>query len=279
MPSHAEKRAAFRALHEKGEAFLMPNPHDVGTALILQGLGFKAIATTSWGFAFAQGVGDVMGLVSRDMALAHAQEIVANTDIPVNGDLENGFGDAPEDVAETIRGAIEVGLAGCSIEDLSQTPEGGFYAFDHAVERIRAGVAARKALAADFVLTARAEAPIRSDEDLDETIRRLRAYAEAGADLVYAPLLTKREHIGRVLREVPAKLNFLGGRAGLSYSLAELSVLGVTRVSIGAGLSRVAFGAFYTAAQALAETGDLGLFSDVAGAREIGRFMRGREQA
>lgn len=279
MPSLAEKRAAFRALHERGEAFLMPNPHDVGTARILEGLGYKAIATTSWGFAFAQGVGDVMGLVSRDMALAHAQEIVANTAIPVNGDLENGFGDAPGDVAETIRGAIEVGLAGCSIEDLSQAAEGGFYAFDHAVDRIRAASEAKQALAPDFVLTARAEAPIRSDEDLGETIRRLQAYAAAGADLVYAPWLTKREHIERVLREVPAKLNFLGGRAGLTNSLAELSALGVTRVSIGAGLSRAAFAAFYSTAKALAETGDLGLFSNIAGGQEIGRFMRGPEQA
>lgn len=277
MPTHAERRAAFRALHERGVAFLMPNPHDVGTARILEGLGFEAIATTSAGYAFTRGFRDVCGLVSRDMALQHASEIVAATSLPVNGDLENGFGDRPEDVAETIRGAIDAGLSGCSIEDLSQQDGAGFYPFDVAVERIAAAVEAKKRHAPDFVLTARAEAAIHTDDDLNSTIQRLKAYAAAGADLVYAPMLTKREHIEKVLAEVPAKLNFLGGRAGLSYSLADLSALGVTRVSIGAGLSRIAFAAFLTAAVKLKEKGDLAIFTGVAGMRDMDAFMQGRE--
>ncbi len=265
MPTTADKCAAFRALHGRGRAFLMPNPHDVGTARILASLGFEAIATTSAGFAFTRGYKDACGRVTRSMALDHAAELAAATDLPVNGDLENGFGASPEDVAETVRGAIAAGLAGCSIEDYSQDEAAPYYAFDHAVARIRAAVAAKEALAPDFVLTARAEAPIATDADLEATIERLAAFAAAGADVVYAPALVEEEHIARVVAAVDKPLNVLAGRRNFQHSLEDLSRLGVARVSIGAGLSRFAFGAFFAAAKRLRKTGRFEADEDTPG--------------
>ncbi|MXN65225.1 isocitrate lyase/phosphoenolpyruvate mutase family protein [Stappia sp. GBMRC 2046] len=278
MPSYAQKLATFRALHERDGAFLMPNPHDAGTARILEGLGFEAMATTSAGYAWTEGCADVQGLITREMALGHARKIAEATSLPVNGDLENGFGDAPEDVAATIRGAIEAGLCGCSIEDLSQasgTKE--YYPLDFAVERIKAGIAAKKELAPDFVLAARSEAPIRSGEDLDAAIERLNAYADAGADLVYAPALVSVDTIAEVRRRVPAKLNVLAGRPGFKPTFKELSDLGVTRVSIGAGLSQAAFAAFYNAAKRLKDDADFSVFSEAQNLGEALSFMRGRD--
>ena len=212
MPTAAKRRAAFKALHEKGRAFLMPNPFDIGTARILDGLRFDAMATSSAGYAWTQGVKDAEGLITRDDALGHAADIIAATSVPVNGDLENGFGDSPDDVVATVKGAIEVGLAGCSIEDYTTDPKHPYYDLELAVERIKAAVDAKNRLAPDFVLTARSEGPVQTQHELDETIKRLNAFAEAGADCVYAPELKDKEQIAAVLAAVKAPMNVLAGR-------------------------------------------------------------------
>ena len=183
----------FRALHEQASAFIIPNPWDVGTASILAALGFRALATTSAGMAFSLGVPD--GYVSREAVLAHCRTIVSATDLPVSADLEKGFGDSPESVAETIRDAAETGLAGCSIEDYTGDDANPIFAFDLAVERISAAVEASRALPHDFVLTARGENLIRGRNDLDDTIKRLQAFEAAGADVLYAPGLRDLESI------------------------------------------------------------------------------------
>ncbi|WP_349358354.1 isocitrate lyase/phosphoenolpyruvate mutase family protein [Stappia sp.] len=248
------RRARFRALHNLHDCFILPNAHDIGTARILEGLGFSAIATTSAGFAFTQGVRDGEGRIGRDSALAHAAEIVRATDLPVNADLENGYGHDPEDVAETVRAALDCGLAGCSIEDASGDPSAPYYALDHAVARIEAAVAAKRA-APDFVLTARAEAPIRSRRDLDATIRRLAAYRDAGADVVYALHLRDRAHIARVVAEVGRPVNVVTGAGEFPLTRADLAALGVRRMSVGSGLARAAFGTFHDVAHRLKRTG------------------------
>jgi 2-methylisocitrate lyase-like PEP mutase family enzyme len=222
------------------------------------------------------GLKDAEGLITRDMALTHAQTIVDASTLPVNGDLENGFGDSPDDVVETIRGAIEVGLSGCSIEDFSPDPLHPYYEFDLAVERIKAAVDARNRLAPDFVLTARSEAPIRSEENLRDTIKRLQAFADVGADCVYAPGLVEKQHIETVIAEVPAPLNVLAGRKNFHMTRKELEDMGVTRVSIGGGLARIAFGAFTAAAESLKDSGSFGCFDREEGMEDFDLFMKGR---
>ncbi|MBN9673057.1 isocitrate lyase/PEP mutase family protein [Roseibium aggregatum] len=260
MPTAASRRAAFKALHEKGKAFLMPNPFDIGTARILDGLRFDAIATSSAGYAWTQGVKDAEGLISRDAALAHAADIISVTSVPVNGDLENGFGDSPEEVAETVKGAIETGLAGCSIEDYTTNPARPYYELDLAVERIKAAVDVKNRLAPDFILTARSEGPTQSKAELEETIKRLNAFAKAGADCVYAPDLKTREEIAAVLAAVDAPLNILAGRKNFHITRKELSEMGVTRLSIGSGLARQAYYAFTAAAEHIKDSGTFGCF-------------------
>lgn len=260
MSTAADRRTAFKALHQKGRAFLMPNPFDIGTARILDGLRFDAMATSSAGYAWTRGVKDAEGLITRDDALAHAEEIIGATSLPVNGDLENGFGDSPDDVVATVKGAIEVGLAGCSIEDYSQDPKHPFYNLDLAVERIKAAVAAKNELAADFMLTARSEGPVHSAHELDETIKRLNAFAAAGADCVYAPQLKNQEQIAKVLEAVDAPMNILAGRKNFHLTRKELGDMGVARVSIGAGLAKIAFDAFIAAAEDMKLGGAFGCF-------------------
>ncbi|QFT29068.1 isocitrate lyase/phosphoenolpyruvate mutase family protein [Roseibium porphyridii] len=260
MPTAASRRTAFKALHEKGRAFLMPNPFDIGSARILDGLRFDAMATSSAGYAWTQGVRDAEGLISRDAALAHAADIIGACGVPVNGDLENGFGDAPEEVVETVKGAIEVGLAGCSIEDYTTDPKNPYYSLELAVERIKAAVDAKNAIAPDFVLTARSEGPVKTDHELEETIKRLNAFVEAGADCVYAPQLKDKDQIVHVLSKVNAPLNILAGRKNFHLTRKELGDLGVTRVSIGAGLARIAYGAFIAAAEDMKDGGSFGSF-------------------
>lgn len=273
-------RAAFKALHQKGKAFVMPNPIDIGTTRILTGMRFDAIATSSAGFAWTRGVQDAEGLISREQALSHAQEIVRATTLPVNGDLENGFGDTPEEVIETIQAAIDVGLAGCSIEDFSQDPKHPFYALDLAVERIKAAVDAKNAIAPDFVLTARSEAPIRSKDDLKQTIDRLAAFAEAGADCVYAPGLREPEDIAAVVSAVHAPLNVLAGQTNFHLTRKELSKLGVARLSIGAGLARIVYDAFTCAAEEIKDAGTFGCFEKIDtvadGAVDFEAFMKAK---
>lgn len=248
----------FSQLHRQDGLLVLPNPWDAGSAKMLASLGFQALATTSAGLAFSLGRRDAEGAVSRDEALANARDIVAATALPVAADLENGYGDSPQDCAETLRLAAAVGLVGGSIEDATGRADSPIYAFELAVERIRVSAVAARSLAFPFTLTARAENYLHGRADLDDTIRRLVAYAEAGADVLYAPGLTRREEISAVVQAVaPRPVNVLVGSPSLSLSLDELAELGVKRVSLGSNLARVAYGAFLQAATGLADAGDL----------------------
>ena len=244
----------FGDLHTPGTPLLMPNPWDAGSAKLLASLGFQALATTSSGFAAT--LGRLDGNVTREEAIAHARAIVAATDLPVNGDLENGFADDADGVAETVRAAREAGLAGCSIEDWSGEE---IYGRDHAVERVRA---AADAAAGDLVLTARAENHIHGRDDLDDTIARLQAFQEAGADVLYAPGLADIVDIRRVVSSVDRPVNVLALPG--APSVAELADAGVARVSIGGGFAYVAMGAVVEAARELREDGTYGFWNTAA---------------
>lgn len=276
MLTAASRRAAFKALHENGRAFLMPNPFDIGSARVLDGMRFDALATSSAGYAWTQGVRDAEGLISRDDALGHAADIISATSLPVNGDLENGFGHSPEEVVETVKGAIEVGLAGCSIEDYTTNPQDPIYPLEEAVERIKAAVDAKNRLATDFVLTARSEGPVKTQHELDETIKRLNAFVEAGADCVYAPQLKEKDQISAVLAAVKAPMNVLAGRKNFHLTRKELADMGVARVSIGAGLARIALGAFVAAAEDMKDGGAFGCFDRAQGMSDFEAFMKAR---
>jgi 2-methylisocitrate lyase-like PEP mutase family enzyme len=267
MPSQKEKGARFRALHQRDHAFIIPNPWDAGTAKMLTILGFEALATTSAGYAFSAGLQD--GAVGRDAMLAHVADIVAATDLPVSADLENGFGDSPETCAETIRLAGATGVAGGSIEDVSPRPEGKIYAFEHAVERVRAAAEATHALPAPFVLTARAENFISGNPDLADTIRRLQAFQEAGADVLYAPGLSTKEEIVAVLSSVDRPVNVVMGLSGVQLDLATLSAMGVKRISVGSSLSRAALTAFLHAAREMQQHGTFTFGNDLVSYKEI----------
>ena len=253
MPTQADKANRFRALHQRDRAFLIPNPWDAGTARLLARLGFEALATTSAGYAFSAGLPD--GAVGRDAMLRHVKTIVDATDLPVSADLDNGFGDSPESCAETIRLAAAAGLCGGSIEDVTPRPHGTLYPFEHAVERIRAAAEAAHSLPASFTLTARAENFIAGNPNLADTIRRLQAFQEAGADVLYAPGLHSRDDIAAVLSSVDRPINVLMPSAGLNLDVAALSALGVRRISVGSTLSRVAISAFFHAAEELQQKG------------------------
>jgi 2-methylisocitrate lyase-like PEP mutase family enzyme len=253
MSTQRERGETFRALHQGEGLLVLPNPWDAGSAKMLARLGFQALATTSAGLAFSLGRRDAEGAVSRDECLANARAIVEATPLPVAADLENGYGDAPEDCAATIRLAAGIGLVGGSIEDATGRADMPIYPQDLAVERIRAAVEAARALDFPFTLAARAENFLHGRADLDDTIRRLVAYAEAGADVLYAPGLRSREEIKAVVEAVaPRPVNVLVGSPSLRLSLAELIELGVKRVSVGSNLARVAYGEFFFAAGELA---------------------------
>jgi 2-methylisocitrate lyase-like PEP mutase family enzyme len=254
--TQAEKAERFRALHARPGAFVIPNPWDAGTARILEVLGFEALTTTSAGLAFSLGRRDGEGAISRDETLANAKAIADATDLPVAADLENGFGDAPEAAAETIRLAGEVaGLVGGSIEDTTGDPRQPIYDFHHAVERIAAAVEAARAFPFPFVLVGRAENFLHGRPDLDDTIRRLQAFEAAGADALYAPGLTRPEDIRTVCASVGKPVNVVMGLKGAALSVAELADLGVRRISVGSALSRAALGAFVRAAREMREHG------------------------
>ncbi len=257
----AEKGKAFRALHERDGAFIIPNPWDVGTARLLTHLGFEALATTSAGYAFSAGKRDYT--VGRDEMLAHIGAIASATPLPVSADLENGFGDDPETVAETIGLAAAAGVVGGSIEDSTGRPDHPIYEFGQAIERIRAAAEMARALPFDFTLTARAENFLAGKPNLKDTIKRLQAYQEAGADVLYAPGLTRKADIRAVVRSVDRPVNVLVGLQGASWSRDELSAIGVKRVSIGSALARVTLGAVLRAAQEMRESGTF-TFSDQA---------------
>jgi 2-methylisocitrate lyase-like PEP mutase family enzyme len=254
--TQAEKGKRFKALHERKGAFVIPNPWDAGTARMLAGLGFEALTTTSAGLAFSLGRRDADGSVTLEETLANARAIVDATDLPVAADLENGFGDSPEDAAETIRLAGEdAGLVGGSIEDSSGDPAKPIYDFQHAVERMAAAAEAARALPFPFMLVGRAENLLHGRMDLDDTIRRLQAYGDAGADVLFAPGLTKADEIRTVCQAVGKPVNVIMGFQVASFSVSELASLGVKRISVGSALSRAALGACLRAAKEMKEQG------------------------
>ena len=256
MNSQLARAEAFRALHDRPGLFAIPNPWDAGSASMLATLGFEALATTSAGFAFSTGRPDAEGAISREESLANARAIVDATSLPVSADLENGFGDDPNTCAETVLQAAAVGLVGGSIEDATGRSGDPIYPYELSIQRVQAAVKAARSLPFPFVLTARAENLINGRPDLQDTIRRLVAFAEAGADVLYAPGLTAREEIDAVVRAVaPKPVNVVMGLSGPSFSLAVLARLGVKRVSLGSSLARAAYGAFLQAAREVKEKG------------------------
>lgn len=267
MRTQAEKGSDFRALHEREGAFIIPNPWDVGTARLLAHLGFEALATTSAGYSFSVGRRD--NVTGRDEMMTHVEGIVSATDLPVSADLEHGFGDDPGTVAETIRLAAATGLVGGSIEDYTQRADDPIYPLDLAVERVRAAAEAARSLPFLFTLTARAENFLVGRPDLKDTIARLQAYQEAGADVLYAPGLSSRENIAAVVTSVDRPVNVVMGLQGVQLTLAELSEIGVKRVSVGSALSRAALGAFLRAGREMREHGTFTFAEDAVPYREI----------
>jgi 2-methylisocitrate lyase-like PEP mutase family enzyme len=267
MLTQAEKAAAFDLLHKRDGAFIIPNPWDAGTARLLAHLGFEALATTSAGYAFSIGKADTT--VGRDGTLAHATTIAAATDLPVSIDLEHGFGDAPETVAETIRLAAATGAVGGSIEDSTKRASDPIYDRDLAAERIRAAAEVVRGLPFPFTLTARSENYLVGRPDLKDTIERLQMYQEAGANVLYAPGLTSKDDIAAVVSALDRPVNVLMGMPGVKLTLAELSAIGVKRISVGAALARCALGAFLRAAREMQEHGTFGFVEDAADSRSL----------
>lgn len=275
MATQAEKGKIFRALHEQDHAFIIPNPWDPGSARILAQLGFEALATTSAGYAFS--VGQLDNTIERDKILMHVAEIVTATDLPVSADLENGFGDEPVTVAQTIRLAAATGLVGASIEDMIRSPENEVYELEFAAERIRAAAEVAHSLPFPFTLTARAENFIVDRPDLNDTIARLQAYQEAGADVLYAPGLSTKDEILSVVSSVDRPVNVLMGLQGLHFNLAELSEFGVKRISVGAALSRVALGALFRAAHEMKTHGTFRFVDEAVSSKEINTMFSAYE--
>ena len=265
MPTIAERRKNFYALHERG-CFALPNPWDIGSAKYLERIGFKALATTSAGFAFSRGMAD--GAVGRDLMLAHIREIVEATELPVNADFENGYADDPEGVAENVRRCVETGVAGLSIEDNSGRKDQPLYESELAADRIRAAKAAIGH--SGVMLVGRAECFLVGQNEIGEVIQRLIAYAEAGADCLYAPGIRERDHITAVVKAVsPKPVNLLiSGPGGLT--MRDAADLGVRRVSVGGALARAAWGGLIRAAKELAERG---VFDGFAGAAPHGELQ------
>ena len=269
-PSTADKRKTFRELHKSG-CFVIPNPWNVGSARYLQGLGFKALATTSSGHAHSQGYAD--GAQSRDEVLAHFKEIAAAADIPLNADFENGFADDPDTVAENVARCIATGVAGLSIEDSPQHGDFPLYDFDKALARVKAARAAIDKAGGDVVFTARTEGFIRGRPDLDETIRRLKAFADAGADCLYSPGIKTREQITATIKAVaPKPVNFLNS-GPFGFTVSDLAALGVRRISVGGTLARVAMNAFVVSARQISEEGKFDSFAGVVPNAELNKFF------
>jgi 2-methylisocitrate lyase-like PEP mutase family enzyme len=271
--SQGDKGARFRALHAGPGAFVIPNPWDAGSARVLAGLGFPALATSSGASAGVLGRRD--GRVTREEALAHARAIAAATDLPVSADLEKGFGDAPAVAAETIRLAAQAGLVGGSIEDATGDPGRPLYDIGQATERVAAAVEAARALPFPFMLTARAENFIRGNPNLDDTIERLRAFERAGADVLFAPGLSDLASVRAVCAAVSKPVNFMVGIRGRSFTLAELEAAGVRRISLGASLYRMAMTGLLTAAREVKEPGTFGFVDHAMTTAELNAFMEG----
>jgi 2-methylisocitrate lyase-like PEP mutase family enzyme len=268
--SIADKRRAFRALHESG-CFVIPNPWNVGSARYLQGLGFKALATTSSGYAHSIGYSD--GDVTRDMVLAHCREIAQATDIPVNADFEGGYADDPDGVAANVRLCIETGVAGLSIEDFTENDADPLYEFELAVKRVRATRDAIDKAGGGVVFTARTEGFIRGRPDLAETVRRLKAFADAGADCLYAPGIKTREQIETVVKAVePLPINLLMP-APMGFTVNDIAAMGVRRISVGGTLARVAMHAFIQSARQIMQDGKFDSFAGITSNAELNKFF------
>jgi 2-methylisocitrate lyase-like PEP mutase family enzyme len=273
-PRQAARARALQALHEAPGTFVLPNPWDVGTARILARLGFEALATTSAGLAFSLGHRDARGEVSRDETIAHVAAIAAATDLPLSADLENGFAHDPEVAAEAIRLAAAAGAVGGSIEDASGDDARPIYEHAHAVARIEAAVAAARALPHPFALVARAENFLFGRADLDDTVRRLVAFAAAGADVLYAPGLPDLESVRVVCAAVaPKPVNVLAFGRPSGWTVAEIAAAGARRISVGSALSRAAYGAFLGAAREIQDAGSFGFAERAAKFDELNAFM------
>ena len=264
MPTQHQKAERFRALHARPGAFIIPNPWDCGSARLLEQAGFEALATTSAGCAFSLGLPD--NQVGRERMMAHVRELASATDLPLSVDLENGFGHDPDTVAETIRMTAEAGAVGGSIEDGTGDPARPLYELDHAVARIRAAVQAARSLPFAFTLTARAENFLVGKPDLDDAIARLRAYQEAGADVLYAPGLRTLEQIESVLRSLDRPINVL---AGATLDVPSLSKLGVRRISVGGALLRLAYDGLLRATREMREAGSFAFINEAVPHAEL----------
>jgi 2-methylisocitrate lyase-like PEP mutase family enzyme len=271
MKTQMAKGQAFKALHARDKAFVIPNPWDIGTAKILERLGYEALATTSAGFAFSQGKQD--NTVDRVVLLEHLAALSSASDLPVSADLGNGFGDDPKVAAETIRLAAAAGVVGGSIEDATGRPGEPIYDHTFAAERVKAAVEAARSLPFPFTLTARAENYLNGRADLKDTIRRLQLYQTAGADVLFAPGIKSREEIEAVVKAVDRPVNVLMGLPGSKLSVQDLSGMGVRRVSIGSGLARAAYGAFLRAAREMHEHGTFGFAEEAASLREMSSML------
>jgi 2-methylisocitrate lyase-like PEP mutase family enzyme len=271
--SQAEKAQQFRSLHEAGEAFVIANAWDAGSARILAGLGFAALATSSGAAAGVLGRRD--GMISRDESLANARAVVEATDLPVSADLEKGFGDTPEDAALTISRAGDIGLVGGSIEDATGDPSRPLFDAGLARERIVAAVEAARGMAFPFMLTARAEGFLRGKPDLDDVIRRLQAFEAAGADVLMAPGLPDLAAVRAVCSALSRPFNFMAGIKGRSFSVPELAEAGVKRISLATSLYRAAMSGLLHAAREVKERGTLGYVNSAMATPELNAFMRG----
>jgi 2-methylisocitrate lyase-like PEP mutase family enzyme len=273
MPSQSEKAKKFQELHDAAGSFVIANAWDAGSARLLTGLGFKALATSSGACAGVLGRQD--GMVTRDEALAHCKTIVDASDLPVSADLEKGFGDEPEDAAETIRLAGAIGLVGASIEDATGDPQRPLFDAAHAKDRIAAAVSAARAMRFPFMLTARTENYVRGKNDLDDTIRRLQSFEAVGADVLMAPGLPDLQSVRAVCTALSRPVNFMAGIKGKSFTIAALSVAGVKRVSLATSLYRAAMTGLLNAAKEVAENGTFDYLDDTLSTPAWNAFMRG----
>jgi 2-methylisocitrate lyase-like PEP mutase family enzyme len=270
MPSVSERRATFHALHKSG-CFVIPNPWDIGSARYLQGMGFKALASTSSGFAWSKGFPD--NRVTRDMVLAHLSELVAATDVPINADFEGGFAPDPAGVAEGVKLAVGTGVAGLSIEDSTGDNEKPLYDLEVAVARIGAARGAIDKAGGETLLVGRAECFLVNRPDIEEVIARLKAYSNVGADCLYAPGISKPEQISAVVKAVaPKPVNLLIGSA-IGITVKDAEALGVRRISVGGALARAAWGAFMHVAKQIAEDGRFDGFADAVAGGELNKFF------
>jgi 2-methylisocitrate lyase-like PEP mutase family enzyme len=271
MTNLAERHQKFFDLHQTG-CFVIPNPWDMGSARMMAAAGAQALATSSAAFAFTLGRPD-MGGVTREEALKHAEDIVRATPLPVSGDFENGFADAPEDVAETIRLAAEVGLSGCSIEDTQMVDGNPAYDFELAVDRIRAAADAARSLGRPFVLCARADGVMNGAYDLDEAIRRIQAFEKAGADLLYVPVPPGPEELRRIVEAVEKPVNGLAAGPLIRLSVAEFAAMGVRRISLGSGIARVTHAAIAEQMSAIMDDGSFAKLSNAASESKISAML------